>query len=109
MADLKAFLAKQKETRAAMATKYPQGFCLVTSLATRRTLAGTIHEVSTDNAGSLLTEGTHRLATDAEIAAYHQKQNSERVRLATSQMEAARAHFQQQSEHTKKEPHATDD
>jgi hypothetical protein len=56
-------------------TRHPSGSVYVMSLFNRdkTTVFGTVTEVTVQQAGKLLHEGTHREATPEEIEAFHQK------------------------------------
>jgi len=71
--DLKAFrrdvLKKQGELEAA----YPSGYVYITTVndSQRQIKAGTVSEVTLQNAARHLCERTHEISTPEEIAAYH--------------------------------------
>ena len=69
-----------KKHLAVLAEQFPQGHCCLTSVANRDkgTVAGNVTEVATDNAARCIAEGTHRLATDDEVAAWHEHQERNR-------------------------------
>jgi hypothetical protein len=69
-----------RKQRARLDEQFPQGHCLLTSVANRDkgTVAGNVTEASTENAARCLAEATHRLATDDEVAAWHEHQERNR-------------------------------
>lgn len=71
-----AYYAELKKQVAALDEQFPQGFCLLTSVANRDkgTVAGNTCEVANDNAARCLVEGTHRLAAQEEVADWHEHQ-----------------------------------
>lgn len=79
-----AYYAEIKKQTAALAEQFPQGFCLLTSVANRDkgTVAGSVTEVANENAARCLVEQTHRMATDDEVAAWqdHQDRNRQQAK-----------------------------
>jgi hypothetical protein len=62
-----------REAAAKLMQEYPHGYLHVTSISNRErnSTAGHTVEVSVAQAGKLLVENTHRVATPEEIAAFH--------------------------------------
>ena len=67
-----------KAQRVALDAHYPNGTVYLTAVANR----DSVSEADTDTAARCLVEGTHRLATDDEVAAWqdHQGQNRQMAR-----------------------------
>lgn len=88
--DIPAFRAAIRAKRSELAADYPDGCLYVTSLNNRlyNTTAGKVCEVTVDNAARLLTQETHRIATESEIAAF--KAAAESRRLANEAAEVAK-------------------
>ena len=70
------YYAAIRAQRVALDEKYPAGHCHLTSVANRNkgTVDGSVTEVANDNAARCLVEATHRLATDDEVAEWHEHQ-----------------------------------
>lgn len=87
MTKFDAYFSAIREQRAALASKFPEGCCLVVA-------GGTVAEVPLDIAARLLVEGTHKLASEAEQDAFRATMEMNRVATPlVSTLEAARAQF----------------
>ena len=70
--DIRAFNEDVRQAAAQLFREYPSGFLFVTSLPIRGYPgSGRTVEVTCNAAGKLLTEGSHRVATDEEISSYY--------------------------------------
>lgn len=89
--DLTAYFAEKREIAAHLVDVYGKnGVVHITSLRHREsgTTAGTTLSATIDNAARVIANGTHREATRAEITAFMQHQ--ERNRVTSMTMEQAR-------------------
>ncbi len=81
------YYAAVRKQAARLDEQFPQGFCLLTSVDNRDkgTVAGNVTEVANDNAARCLAEGTHRIASAEEIAAWHEHQEFNRQVAQTTE------------------------
>jgi len=79
--------------REELAKANPSGFLYVISLDSleRNSVGGSICEVSIADAARLMIEGTHRVTTEEELAAYRAQQDAVRVRNSAEGLARARA------------------
>jgi hypothetical protein len=93
--NLQNYYREIRERKQELSGLHPDGCCLVISLERkdRAITGGTISEVSLDNAAKILTEGTHRLVTEAEQEAYRVQQAAERERAQMAATTAQRLRF----------------
>ncbi len=90
------FYQAKNTTKAELFKQNPSGFCLMSSTSSpgRQGLAGRVCEVSIDTAARLITEGTHKLASDTEAAEFRNAQAMARARNAPAMtLDAAREAF----------------
>lgn len=73
MADIAKFYSDLRKLQASLEAEYPTGVVHVTSVENRQlnSLPGVTLSATAYNAARVITEGTHRLATKEEIAAFH--------------------------------------
>lgn len=92
-----AYYAILRTKREDLAIRYPSGFCLVVSVfnSQKQSAPGNLCEVSIADAARLLYEGTHREATEDEVAIYAEKQDAERMRNAPDNVGRMRAQLNQ--------------
>jgi hypothetical protein len=89
-------IAAIREKRLALQVKFPNGDCVVVSVANelKATTAGHFFEVPVSNAAQLLTDGTHRIASEDEAGDFYKAQDAARARVAPMDtLERARARF----------------
>ena len=88
--DIPAFRAAIRAMRARLQEDHPSGFFYVMSLncPLYNVTAGKVSEVTVENGARLLTQETHRIATNAEIEAF--KAAAESRRLANESAEIRR-------------------
>jgi hypothetical protein len=86
-----------REKRADLANQFPKGFCLVVSVFSleKNSTEGTFCEVLVPEAARLMTDGTHRLASEDEAAAYYAAQDVQRIRNAQDTLARTRGQFNQ--------------
>ena len=86
-----------REKKADLANQFPKGFCLVVSVFNlgKNSTADTFCEVRVGDAARLITDETHRLASDDEAAAYYAAQDVQRIRNAQDTLARTRAQFGQ--------------
>lgn len=67
---------KVRAKRTELDAQYPEGYCVLVSVQsdTYNTKGGVPMEMPNDNAARHLVEGTHKLATDAELDAFRAAQ-----------------------------------
>jgi hypothetical protein len=94
--DTTLYYAALREQRETLAKQHPSGFCLVVSVfdPQKNSTAGSICEVSVQDAARLTFDGTHRVATDDETCAYRNRQGVERARNRRDDLERTREMFQ---------------
>ncbi len=81
------YYAEVRKMAARLDEQFPQGFCVLTSVANRdkNTVAGNVTEAANDNAARCLVEGTHRLATEDEVAEWREHQERNRQVAQTTE------------------------
>jgi hypothetical protein len=81
------YYAEVRKQAARLDEQFPQGFCLLTSVANRDkgTVAGNVTEVANDNAARCLAEATHRLATPEEVESWREHQERNRQVAQTTE------------------------
>jgi uncharacterized protein YggE len=90
--DARIYYQNIRARREELAARFPRGCCVAVSLPSLSTHAtpGAACEVSTQIMARLITEGSHRLATDAETAAFHIEMDAERARRAPNSISRLR-------------------
>lgn len=93
MADLQTYYQDIRAKRAELTKDFIDGWCMVMSVYNREknSTAGTLTQVSVERAAQVITDGTHRLASDAEIATYTKAQEEQRAVIAAAELTRARA------------------
>jgi hypothetical protein len=86
--DFRVYYTAIREKRAELGAQFSNGSCAVVSV--NRANNGAC-EVTLDNAARLLVEGTHRLATDSEIDAFHADQGLRRAATGAGSLDSVRA------------------
>jgi O-methyltransferase involved in polyketide biosynthesis len=81
------YYAEVRKLRARLDEQFPQGHCLLTSVANRDkgTVAGNVTEADNSNAARCIAEATHRIATEAEVAEWHEHHERNRQQARTTE------------------------
>jgi hypothetical protein len=90
--NVQQYYAVLRTTQADLRQKFPQGFCLVTSVDSldANSTPGTVSEVSVPMAAHWIVKGSHRLATEQELQAFAEGLEATRARLRAVSLEENR-------------------
>jgi hypothetical protein len=90
--DAQVYYQNLRALRQELDLRFPGGCCVAISLPSLSTHAtpGAACEVSNQIMARLITDNSHRLASDAEAADFHTRMNAERARRAPDSMSRLR-------------------
>lgn len=93
--DLKEYYNDLRKHEARLEVKHPDGIVYVTSVfhRERNSTAGSTLSATCRNAARVLTDGTHREATDDEISSFLQRQQDELRRNAAAEQKNKRQYI----------------
>lgn len=77
--DLRQYFADKKEKEAELKQRFPDGVVHVFSLfyRERNSTPGAVYSATISNAARVITDGTHRVAEESEVAEFHNRQERE--------------------------------
>jgi len=104
--NLQEYYGDMRKEIAALEKEHPDGACYVTSLfhRERNSTPGTTLSASLRNAARVITDGTHRRATQEEIDAFVAHQRQEFVRNSASEQKNKRQYIVVVDQKEDKEP-----
>lgn len=93
--DFQAYYKNVREKREQLTRTFPSGCCVVLSVynLAANSQPGGITECDLANAARIITDGTHRLATDKEAADFYSQRDAERARRAPGSVSRVQALF----------------